>query len=565
VLSTGAVQCWGSNEYRRLGDGTNALYSTVPVDVVGISDAVSVHASRYNTCVRRSNGSVKCWGSNVYGQIGDGTDNFAFTATDVAGLSDAVQIGVGEQFACALRTNGQVMCWGRNDHDEMGDGTGLNHRLPNAVPGIDDAVELSVGALHACVRHASGLISCWGTNTVGTLGRGTFTPSEWGTQYVHGVCGSSCLLGDSSCSEDPCATVLPVEEVIAAAYHTCARQMGGRVFCWGRGQAGSLGDGTTRESQTIPRRALDLGDIRHLASGWGHSCGIRSNGETVCWGTNDEGQLGDASTEFLESRAVPVAVTGSVELVGGLSHTCALDSIGMVRCWGDNAYAQLGNRSAADSSTPVVVQTLAGDLTGIVHIAASGRFTCAIDTDSNVGCWGINTEGQLGIGSTFPSSHTYYSPVPGLTGASQLAVGNRHACALIGSTVQCWGFNSDGQLGDGSQTLRTSPVPVAGLSDVVEIRAGTNHTCARRMDGSIACWGENTSGQLGVTGAGSRSTIPVDVPELSGTIGITCGGDHTCALHPDGSLSCWGHNFYGQVGNSETVSVRAPVNVIGLP
>jgi hypothetical protein len=252
--------------------------------------------------------------------------------------------------------------------------------------------------------------------------------------------------------------------------------------------------------------------VQAIAAGQTHTCALTSGGGVKCWGGNDTGQLGDGTTE---RRTTPVDVvglgSGVQAIAAGRDHTCAVTSGGGVKCWGRNDTFQLGNGVWGNKSTPVDVVGLGS---GVQAIAAGGVHTCALTNGGGVKCWGYNTSGQLGDGTTaFRSTPV---DVVGLgSGMQVITLGGDHACALTtGGGVKCWGWNFFGELGDGTTERMTSPVDVAGLdSGVQAIAAGERHTCAVTSSGGAKCWGRNDDGQLG-EGTAWRTT-PVDVLVLS--------------------------------------------------
>jgi len=261
--------------------------------------------------------------------------------------------------------------------------------------------------------------------------------------------------------------------------------------------------------------------------------------------------------------------SGVAAIAAGDSHTCALMVGGGVKSWGDNYNGQLGDGTWTQHTTPVDVSGLTS---GVATIAAGGDHTCALTAGGGVRCWGRNDYGQLGDGTT--TKRNTPVDVSGLTsGVVAIAAGHYHTCALTaGGGVQCWGRNGNGQLGDGTTTQRTTPVDVSGLtSGVAAIAAGYSHTCALTAGGGIECWGRNSNGQLG-DGTTTQRTTPVDVSGLtSGVAAIAAGGYHTCALTAGGGVKCWGYNLYGQLGIGEfgysptPVDVVSPATLIYLP
>ena len=299
-----------------------------------------------------------------------------------------------------------------------------------------------------------------------------------------------------------------------------------------------------------------------ITAGERHTCAVTSAG-VRCWGNNNYGQLGDG-TDTDRATAVPVTGLpgGVASAAAGARHTCAVAGSGAVMCWGENHDGQLGDGTRVDRNAPVAVTGLAG---GVKVVAAGERHTCAVTSDGKVLCWGNNHYGQLGDGTEVDRD----SPVAvsGLTGVAALAAGRRHTCALTAhGGVVCWGANHDGQLGDGTQASRSRPAPVTGLdTGVTAITAGRRHTCALTAAGAVRCWGKNQRGQLG-NGNQSDSTAPVQVSGLDKeTASVAAGWWHTCALARAGQVKCWGDNHAGQLGDGTSLLRPAPVDVGGIP
>ena len=223
-----------------------------------------------------------------------------------------------------------------------------------------------------------------------------------------------------------------------------------------------------------------------------------------------------------------------------------------------------GTVTFRDGDTPLATRTVSR-LRSQDSLATGDGHTCAVTVAGGVQCWGLNNFGQLGDGTT--NDRLTAGAVTGLAaGVVAVAAGDAHACALTATgAVRCWGNNSWGQLGDGSMTYRTAPVPVAGLSSgVVAISAGAIHTCALTATGAVKCWGYNGAGTLG-DGTIATRTMPVQAVGLtSGIAAIAAGGAHTCALTADDGVLCWGHNNAGQVGDGTRVARFTPVQVVGL-
>src|SRR5207249_2744148 len=264
---------------------------------------------------------------------------------------------------------------------------------------------------------------------------------------------------------------------------------------------------------------------------------LTNGGGVKCWGWNAWGQLGDGTTI---NRSTPVDVVGlesgitAIAISSSGLHSCALTSAGGVKCWGDNGWGQLGDGTATNRSIPVDVVGLSS---GVSAIAVAGYRTCALTSAGGVKCWGDNSDGELGDGTT--TDHSTPVDVVGLTsGVSAIAAGTYQTCALTSAGgAKCWRANAYGQLGDGTQTDRSTPVDVVGLtSGVSAIAAGANDTCALTGAGGAKCWGANSFRQLGDGTQTDRST-PVDVSGLaSGVSAIAAGTYHSCALTSAGGV-----------------------------
>jgi len=355
--------------------------------------------------------------------------------------------------------------------------------------------------------------------------------------------------------------LLNIAAITAGYAHTCALTSGGGVKCWGRNDYGQLGDGTTTERHTPVNVSGLASGVSAIATGMYHTCALTSGGGVKCWGDNEDGQLGDGTTT---DRHTPVNVSGLASgvsaIAGGYEHTCALTSGGGAKCWGRNYWGQLGDGTTTDRHTPVNVSGLASGVSGI---AGGYEHTCALTSGGGVKCWGWNSSGQLGDGTT--TDHHTPVNVSGLaSGVSAITAGGLHTCArTAGGGVKCWGNNEYGQMGDGTTTTRLTPVSVSGLaSGVSAIDAGDSHTCARTASGGVKCWGYNFDGELGDGTTIDRHT-PVNVSGLaSGVSAIASGGWHTCALTSGSGVKCWGANWFGQLGDGTTTQRLTPVDVV---
>jgi alpha-tubulin suppressor-like RCC1 family protein len=345
----------------------------------GLCSSAELALGTAHTCARLDDGTVRCWGANERGQLGDGTTSGRVTPAvpDLAGLA---QIATGVGHTCARFTDGTVRCWGANDRGQVGDGSRTDRVLPAAAVGRVDVVEIAAGGDHTCARVQDGRVWCWGAN-----GRGQ--------------------LGDDTTHDRLIPRRVPdLERVthIAAGYaHTCAVLADETVRCWGRNDAGQVGDATNCERH-VPTVVPALGRVIQLALGRSHSCALLDGGTVVCWGRNDRGQLGDGTTTDHRLPEPVPGLSGVAEVTAGTDHTCARLLDGTARCWGANGGGQIGDGSTTDRLEPTVVPALSG----VTQIAAGHRHTCARVAGGPPRCWGGNTSGQIGDGTLADRAHS---------------------------------------------------------------------------------------------------------------------------------------------------------------
>jgi alpha-tubulin suppressor-like RCC1 family protein len=281
---------------------------------------------------------------------------------------------------------------------------------------------------------------------------------------------------------------------------------------------------------------------------------LRPDGTVKCWGQDLTGTDGDdADTGFSASAVQVHGVAGATAASVG----CAILTGGALQCWGLPYRFARGMAAGILGPTPVT-----GFSSGTLAVSAGDQMVCAVQASGGVECWGSNQYGALGSGSAAASS-TAPVPVTGLSsGVTSVSVASSTACALTtGGSVQCWGHNANGELGNASKTDSSVPVQVTGLtSGVIAVSTGHDSACAVTAAGAVVCWGDNASGQLG-NGTNADSSIPVPVSGLmSGATAVSVGWDQACAVVA-GGVVCWGDNGYGQLGNDSTTSSLVPVPV----
>jgi alpha-tubulin suppressor-like RCC1 family protein len=392
-----------------------------------------------------------------------------------------------------------------------------------------------------------GSVMCWGDGGPNLNYTGT------GTSYLAGTISG---IGNSAAFK-----------VVGGYAHTCALETNGTAKCWGLNNHGELGNGSTA-TQYTPVVVSGLSGAGDITAGNSHTCAVQG-GQVLCWGGNSYGQLGVGDTN---DRSTPTAVSGISDAIAVSAQswtTCALHASGTVSCWGYGTDGELGNgTNTASQLTPVPVSNLTG-VTALASSGSDGYHSCTIGASLGlVHCWGWNHYGQLGNGTT-TNSNVPVAVSGGLFGlgtARSLAVGSYHSCAaLLDTGVVCWGDGTNGALGNGTWNSSSIPVTVLSLStEIADLTAGYQFSCARLATGAVDCWGWNYYGTLG-NGTTTNSNTPVAVSNLSGAISLGSGADHNCAILAGGAAECWGGDFYGQLGNGTTTQQLTPGAVLNFP
>ena len=605
LLQNGRVRCWGDNTFGQLGTGNRnpQIRATTATNVSGLTDAVAIGAGLFHTCAVRVNGNVVCWGSNGSGQIGNNAKEGQCdpsvsscgltTPQNVVNMPQAVDVVAGETHSCALAADGTVRCWGNNESGQLGDGTFAESLIATEVFRLENVKAISAGWHHSCALGASGSTSCWGANFNGQLGDDTFDNRnapvlvlDLPIDAVGLASGNthSCVLranGALSCwgfndfgqlgaqpvgdvPADPLGVVniignVPAISVDAGFAHTCAVRGTGTVACWGRNSSGELTGAISAASPNPIAPTPALTGITQIAAGSRHTCALLANGTVSCWGR-------------LETTvSQPTSIAGFdnvVAIAAGNDFRCALRANGTVWCWGEGSFGQLGN-GTTDQTAPVEV----ADLSTVVAITVGSSHACAIRANGTVRCWGANDTGQLGNNLSTAAPGPDHVGVLGLSNARAVAAGGNHTCAIRATgTVVCWGNNGLGQLGTGNTFTSFALVPVVNqlrtnLTTVTQtnivandIAAGNSHTCITGGTTRTICWGNNDNLQVGMANlAGStRHEIPTLVvgqePAARGRATIVAGSAHSCALMPNGAPVCWGDGASSQNGSTQDLS-----------
>jgi alpha-tubulin suppressor-like RCC1 family protein len=548
VVTGGAVKCWGFNGTGLLGNG-GTTDSATPVTVSGVTGATALSGGLNHMCAVTGGGAVKCWGRNDYGQLGIGTtDTQIHTPVTTVGLTQATQVAAGTYFTCARRSTATVACWGRGHKGQVGDGALRLRPLPVEVSGLADAASVTASDESACAQRTNHTITCWGASAAELAVGVNPAGAPPGMRSV--MTSDSAIDVTSGLEELPFA----VNEPLSSA--SCSLGTLGVVRCWGATGFGLVGDGSNLSSPAAKAVPGVIGATRvEMSAAMTHACAILRTGKLMCWGIDDRGQMGDG-TPFVGPEAAKFVpgVEGVTSVALGDRFTCAVGShknlygdttFGVTKCWGANDVGQLGDGTTTDRPTPTIVAGLGS----AVQVTAGMDHACVAElVNGGVRCWGKNSQGQLGDGTT--TNRQTAVAVSGLSAAVGASAGRSSTCAVLsGGTARCWG---SGPIGDGTSTMRLTPVAVSGLSSVTAIDVAYSHACAIAA-GTLRCWGSNSAGQLGDGTTDYRNT-PYTVPGATNVTSVSVTSATTVVTLSSGTIRSMGSEQLERRNTAELVT-----------
>jgi alpha-tubulin suppressor-like RCC1 family protein len=538
ALANGKVYCWGSNSHGQLGINSTTD-SNVPVQVKDsagtafLTNVQSISVGGYHSCAI-SYAKLWCWGRNTYYQIGDGTNTQRLIPVSSTLTSSVQEVSAGLLHTCAI-IDGVPKCWGYASDGQIGNNSNLTQTSPSNVldsslASFTGAQTISAGYSASCAN-INGSIKCWGTNTNGTLGNGANSTSNKAVQV------SGFTIG--------------LQDFAVGSYHSCAVVKGG-VQCWGRNNYGQLGDGTTTNRST-PVMAIASGTgAQSVVVGDYHTCAL-VNGGVWCWGLNDKNQISSSATSYFATPQSFTQVSGATSFTSGVQMITAgnkfncLAKNSSLYCWGDGTEGIFGVGVAGGvSATPQLISSAFQNT-----LLSSAGANCITSTNGRLSCWGNNLADPL-VNPGQPTTSVYGND-PGI---QSLGMSQSHLCAVRSGLAECWGLNSTGVLGDGS-TLDSQggQIQVTGLTSGVQGISVTEDSSCAIVNGAIKCWGTNFALTPMAT------SITSSAKTIKGN-GSRVGNNNTCAI-VKGALFCWGSNVYGQLGDGTTTDrLTTPAQVL---
>lgn len=638
----GVPICWGTNTYSQIAPTSGGIPTPHALDPY-YTGAYAMALGGDFTCLAYQNEQygkrVACQGQDSGGQLGDGALATSPIADDVRNESGDAMLGrvlalaAGNAFVCALLPTGRVTCWGDNSASQFGvAGPSRPHSDPIAVvPGLpstegcnlvgtyfadgdrDGFGDKYAETIRACTAPAGYILDgrdCndgdpdlhpGATETCDEVDQdcdGLIDEGATDSDAACGACGVVCEDGQT-CSDSACVSL---QQIAAGSGHACALYSNGAVYCWGDNTAAQLGQ-ATQGSNAQPQRVrlftdAPLGDVESIGTSAAarHTCAARSDGTVVCWGNNDNGQLGPNAPTTYAARAYPVTgLSDVVSVAAGTSHSCAVQTGGTLVCWGDNSVGQLGigTTSPSQSSSPLAmveddgaggmrevddaVEVVAGRLHSCFVHRGGERVSC-VGNDSAGGGWtGVLGRGTVS-GNIFATADD--AILPEGTIVTKLASGmgfySSHTCVLTATGAPvCWGTNTYRQIAASGGSIAT-PLAMSAFPSASGVALGSDFTCFvyEGADGQrVGCQGSNNSGQLGNATTASSDSTPSDVfassdgsSYLSGVTDLIAGRAFVCAQLTGGALTCWGDNSAEVYGTSAAsrgyVDISATVPVL---
>ncbi len=568
-LNAGPMVGWGVDAHGKLGNGPDVTNDQLVPHLVGRegdNNWIQVAGGDHVVCGVKADGTAWCWGEDNQGKLGNGPDLTADQdlPSQVLDITNAIKVSASKDNSCVLTKDGRIFCSGYNQGGQLGaKSTVANSETPLQVAKYTDFIDVAVGHYSSCGLRANGTAYCWGSQFLGT-GYSGWTVNE------------PVLV----------ATVTDFVNISSSADNNgnafCGVARSGRGYCWGTENNGNLGNGSATGEQVAPSLVqLPVGDDKHdwkkIVISRTSACGIRSGGTVWCWGADDRGQIGNGSATTGDQN-LPQKVPGLSDIVDIVKQeygACALNKDGYAWCWGEGDFGELGDSRGVDSDVPVLVRggpfsAIGGASQGAFgilktsplsttaqlpkgeHKISAGYSNCLIDPEGVAWCWGPNGNGQLGIGADYanksrPARVTDAGPWAKIS-TNEDSNGEAHTCAIKSNgNLYCWGSNNDNKLGiaGGAQP---SPALVGLTTDMwSQISVGANSSCGIKSDGKLFCWGQNDEGQLT---AGSKTT-PTEI-RSGGQWSKVSVNKTTCAIALSGALYCWGSDDYGALGNGGT-------------
>jgi alpha-tubulin suppressor-like RCC1 family protein len=592
LLADGTVRTFGNGAQGQLGINVAGGSRLTPVQVWGISSsAVAVAGGQSHTVVLLADGTVRTFGLNFRGELGDNTTTQRNVPVQVWGISSsAVAIAAGvpnsAYFTAVILADGTVRTFGKNNNGQLGineSGASSSRLTPVQVFGISSsATVVACGAYHVAVILADGTVRTFGVNDQGQLGinnttdrstpvqvvaiSATVSVTPAPTAFLTSAATSITLAASggqiwTSSATGPARTT--AASISGGIQHTAVVLKDGTVRTFGENTQGQLGVNDTT-SRLTPVQVWGISSSATAVScGYRHTVVLLTDGTVRTFGWNNTGQLGVGDTTSRQTPVQVLNISTAMAVGGGAYHTAVLLADGTVRTFGNNNLGQLGINVAGGSRlTPVQVT----GLTSATAIASGAFHVTVLLANGTIRTFGNNNNGQLGVNDT--TSRQTPVQVFGISSSATAvaASGYAHTAVLLADgTIRTFGLNNNGQLGVGDTTNRSTPVTVLNISTATAVAGGEYHIAVLLNDKTVQTFGKNVFGQLGINVTSGSRLTPVQVFGITNAVVLSTGAypSHTLVILTDGTVRTFGNNNNGQLGLNDTTSRQTPVAVFG--
>ncbi len=517
----GEIYTWGENESGQLGNGVVGNRVTSPQKVELSVNITKIEAGmEYNVALDDS-GHVYAWGSNLYGQLGDGTNEDKCSPVRLESINNIKDVIAGYNHTIFIKDNDGIYLCGNNEYGQLGVGTTENSNLPIKISSQCEPISISGGLSHTVEIDAEGNTYVWGLNSSRQLGNSDNIPINTSLKptEVYGL-----------------ENIVSIENGL---YHSLALDKDGIVWSWGHNSHNQLGDGTTIDRET-PKKIIE--DVKSISAGHYHSVALKNDGTVWSWGFNGFAQIGQDENKNYS----PIQVQGLTDIIAiaaGSYHNLALKNDGTVWMWGRKNYQSEQSGVNNHIRTPIQIE----GLTNIKSIEAGFYTNFAVKEDGTVYAWGINGHGQFGDGTKNDSE----TPVKAIVQNIKSVSAGKYHTIMIGEDGEVFGFgyNNDYQYGDINENR---------LTNIESAAVGHDYSLMLTKDGRVLACGYNYYGELG-NGTNKRNVVPVEIEGLSNIKDIAaCAGRHSVALKNDGTVVAWGNNGSGQLGTGKKFTFKNP-------